>query len=90
MLEGTPAMESVATQDIILSDVNRDFVWYAKNNPSNTFKERLYRRLILHKLADKLRIPLTDEWNYLNIMNVIVSKHADEINKFYENCTNNI
>lgn len=84
MLEGTPAMETSDQQGIIMSDINRDLIWYSKQNPTNTFKERILRRLILHKLVKKLQIPITDEWTFLNVTNNIVKNHYEGINKFYE------
>ncbi len=90
ILDGTPSMDEVRAGDIILSDFKNDLIWYAKNNPANTFKERLYRRLILHKLATELKIPILEEWNYLNSLNVIVKHHSNEINEFYEKCTRSI
>jgi len=89
MLEGTPSMKYVADQQIVLSEFNQDFVWYAKFNSSNTYKERILRRLVLHMLAKRLAIPIRDEWNFLNIANVIIEKHHREINEFYQECTRN-
>lgn len=90
MLEGTPSMKYVTDQQIVLSEFNQDFVWYAKFNPTNTYKERVLRRIILHRLAKKLQIPIIDEWNFLNIANVIIERHHREINEFYQECTRNL
>lgn len=79
---GTPARNSALT----ISEFNSEAIWFNKQNPENTFKERLYRRLLLTKLATNLKIPLTDEYTWLNMLNSIIEVQHNQINEFYDIC----
>jgi|TARA_R110000803_G_scaffold50350_3_gene104486 hypothetical protein len=80
MLDGTPALND---PNIVRSDFAPDTVWVSRNNPTNTYKERLARRIIIHNLFTKYKIPsVLDFFNYHQADNTIRS-YADQINKFH-------
>jgi hypothetical protein len=84
MLDGTPATDQAQSHDITFSNFEKTYVWHVKNNPDLTFKERIYRRLLLDQLTKKLRIPTVLNYEtHLNLAN-IVNYHADSINNFYQ------
>jgi hypothetical protein len=83
MLNGTPAVFNSHHNGTIVSDFNKELIWYNPNNPTNTFKERLRRRLLTHKICDKLKIPVISETvQFLYLANSVNMFH-DKINKFY-------
>ena len=90
ILEGTPSTNLVAQGSILVSDFNRSAIWFNKENPSNTYKERVLRRIIVHKLAKKLQIQFVEEYQFLSVINSIVKKNYAEINDFYEQCSRDI
>ena len=84
MLDGTPARENADEKGIILSEFAPKFIWRVANNPGNTFKERVYRRLLLVKLLQKLKIPTIFNLETLSMVNKMIDNHEQEINQFYE------
>jgi hypothetical protein len=83
MADGTPAVDNAHDNGIVFSEFNKSDVWYVKNNPTATFKERIYRRLIVDCLIKKLRIPSVNDYEmYLNVKNIIDHQYQD-INQFY-------
>jgi Radical SAM superfamily len=84
ILEGTPAMVQAQHNNIVLSDFSPTLVWKVAENSSNTFKERVFRRLIMDKLARKLKVPLVrSSEEFLSMLGVIESNFQD-IDEFYE------
>lgn len=80
MLDGTPALNST---DIVRSDFAPDSVWVSRANPTNTYKERVARRVIVHNLFKKYKIPsISDYFNYHQADKTIRS-YSDQINQFY-------
>jgi len=90
ILPGTPSIREVEQGSIVVSDFNKELIWSAKYNLDNTFKERIKRRLIIHQLAQRLKLPLTDEVEYLTMLNASLLHDYKKINEFYENITTNI
>lgn len=84
MLDGTPALNNAEKNQIKISDFNKSHIWAVENNQSNTFKERIYRRLIVDKLAAVLKIPTVNDTETLAYINSIVDTQHTQINKFYE------
>lgn len=83
ILDGTPAMFNSHHNGIIMSDFNKGLIWYNPNNPTNTFKERLRRQLLVHEICAKLKIPTMNETvQFLYLANTVNMFH-DRINKFY-------
>jgi hypothetical protein len=56
----------------------------AKNNTSNTLKVRVQRRLVLHKLAKLLKLPVANDESTLQSLLGFVENHVDDINKFFQ------
>jgi hypothetical protein len=67
-----------------LSDFAPKFIWRVTGNPENTFKERVYRRLLLVKLLQKLKIPTIFNLETLSMVTKLIDNHEQEINQFYE------
>ena len=86
---GTPASDKISEHKIHISTNSMANIWASELNPTNTFKERVYRKLIVHKLALKFKIPLFDEFNYLRRMNTVVEQEYSVINDFYEGFSKN-
>jgi hypothetical protein len=80
---GTPAMDTSTAAGIVMSDFNREIIWINKNNASNTYKERLFRRLVLSKLISRLKIPIIDETTEFSTASSIIELQHKQINKFY-------
>lgn len=86
LLDGTPSMfeHEINNIKIDLSNRAQGNNWVNENNPDNTFKERLYRRLILHNLCKKLNIPtVSDNEHILYLINVVKSLQKD-LNEFQQ------
>lgn len=83
VLDGTPAIKEVDEGKIVRADFDKEFVWLAKYNPTNTLKERMWRRLIISRLSDALQYPLDREVIQLSEINNTLSKNHKEINEFF-------
>jgi hypothetical protein len=86
LLDGTPSMSEHEINNIKIDLSNRaqGNNWVNETNPDNTFKERLYRRLILHNLCKKLNIPtVSDNEHILYLINVVKSLRKD-LNEFQQ------
>ena len=83
LLDGTPSMFNHEINNIEFSK-NKNLIWINKDIPENTFKERAYRRLLLHRLCKKLNIPtVLDTESILYLTDTIKNSHH-EINDFYQ------
>lgn len=70
--------------DVVVSKFNRMNVWFTNVNPTNTFKSRILRRLIVAKIAKKLKIPLSYDTLQLSPLTIAIRNQVNEINKFYQ------
>lgn len=84
MLDGTPALYHGEMNNIIFSDTNKSQIWYNKSNSENTFKERIYRRLIVSKLCEKLKIPTVNDAEVFYYLSNIIEMQYNEINEFFK------
>ena len=85
LLPGTPAIKEVERGDIIQHKSYRpETLWYATYNPKLTFKERMKRRLIVHGLAKRIGLPMSNELEYLLMLKSTVTQGHKQINEFYE------
>jgi len=83
MLHGTPAFENKDNRGIILSEFDNIFIWHNKNNQDNTFKERIYRRLIVYELCKRLKIPSGEDYEVFTLLKNIIDSKFENINGFY-------
>lgn len=84
LLDGTPSMFNHKLNNIIYDEFDPKNNWINLNNPDNTFEERIYRRLVVHKLCKKLNIPtIADTEHLLQYINHIESNYK-EINDFFK------
>lgn len=84
VLHGTPSYSNAQNNNVIMSDFDPERVWFCKDNPSNTYKERIYRQILIARLAHKLRIPVINQFeNYTNSLTVLENCYND-IDKFYQ------
>jgi len=90
ILPGTPSVQEVERGDIIASEFNPEMIWSATYNTKNTFKERVRRRIIVHQLARKLKLPLTDELNNLTLVLETIKHEYNQINQFNDAVKENI
>lgn len=80
----TPSWHAAADNNVILSNFDPAKIWFCKDNPTNTFKERVYRQILSVRLAQKLRIPIVNEYpNYLATLTSLETYH-DHIQNFYQ------
>jgi len=85
ILDGTPSKENIKRNNVVLSDFLPDLIWKVTDDPVNTIKERIFRRIVVDKLARQLKIPLIFSGEtYMSLANS-VEFHLKEINEFYEN-----
>ena len=87
---GTPFMinESVPediTRRIECAPVSGNLVWWMPENPESTFKERIYRRLVIGELCEYLNLPTKDNNTVFQYLSANLSSYHQEINKFYQN-----
>ncbi len=84
MLDGTPAFAHMEENNVQVAHFDDNNIWINKNNPTNTFKERIRRRLIVFEICKKLNIPtVLDYENFLYLKTVVDTHHA-KINSYYE------
>ena len=78
--------DTPAWQNDVLIKHSRYYLqlWSAKTNPGNTLKVRMQRRLVLHKLAKLLNLPVTEEAIWLQHEYDFLIDKIEEINKFFE------
>ena len=81
MLHNTPSWNN---EELIKDPYLFSNLWVAKNNTSNTLKVRVHRRLVLHKLAKLLKLPVGDEESTLQGILGFVENHGKDINKFFQ------
>jgi len=84
MLDGTPSMDNKEKNQIVLSDFHKDQIWYVKNNSTNTFHERVYRRLVVDKICKQLNLLTTTDFESFMYIKNIIDEYHFEIKKFYE------
>jgi len=86
LYEGTPSYEHRDKNQLVFAKENMNEIWLSKKNPDNTLKERIYRRLIMEKLAGKLNLPIKGQGSYFIFtkLNTIITTQRDIINDFYE------
>lgn len=84
ILDGTPGMRDVEKFQISLDEELSHYIWTSKLNPTNNFKERIFRRLIISKLVNKLKIPCNDEFIQLLQMSSMIDLQHEHINGFHE------
>jgi hypothetical protein len=85
-LHGSPADNNSRLHDIEQAAFSPDLIWKCKKNPTNTFKERIYRRLIVTALAEKLKLITIQDLEPMQTFNMLIDKFTNEINEFYEQC----
>ena len=81
VLHNTPSWNN---EELIKDPYLFSNLWVAKNNTGNTFKVRVQRRLVLHKLAKLLKLPVSDDESTLQSLLGFVENHVDDINKFFQ------
>lgn len=85
LINGTPAMHNHDMNNIVIGDNFEEYLWLNKSNRTNTFKERVYRRIAVHELCKKLNIPtVADSETILHLLTLIETL-SDQINEFFEN-----
>jgi hypothetical protein len=83
VLDGTPSMKDVESGDIIRSEFDREWVWFAKYNPTNTYKERIWRRLVASRICRELGYPIDNELAHLGDISQRLKLNSDKINEFF-------
>lgn len=82
LLDGTPSMFAHEVNNIVVDLQHPGHLWINKDNPVNTFKERIYRRLIVQQLCNKLKIPTTSDNEIILYLTDIVNGLHKDINDF--------
>lgn len=84
LLDGTPSMFNHKLNSVEFDPDYKEHFWINKNNPGNTFKERLYRRLLLLKLCQELNIPTVADKEIIMHYIDVVNTSFETINDFYK------
>lgn len=84
MLDSTPSQVNIDRNGVIVSDFDKESIWYVPNNPINTFKERAMRRLAVTQLCQLLKIPTVSDVEYILPIKNYVDTNYQKINNFYE------
>jgi hypothetical protein len=82
MLDGTPSMRDIEKHKIHLDDEIGNNLWISELNPDNNYKERVYRRLLITKLINQLKIPCSEEYNTLLSISSLIDLQHNRINDF--------
>lgn len=82
LLSDTPAEHNSATNKLVKKNSK---LWWTSLNPDLTFKERIYRVLILEKLINELRIPLM--YPIAEILYNRVSADIEDTKNYYSTVT---
>ena len=80
MLDGTPAIKN---PDIIRSEFAPDTIWVSRFNPTNTYKERIARRIIVQRIFEKYKIPGVNNYGNYHHIEKTMRSYGDQINEFY-------
>jgi len=83
LLDGTPSMFNHKLNNIIYDEFDPKNNWLNLDNPANTFEERIYRRLIVHKLCKKLNVPTINDTEHLLQYISHIESNYKEINDFF-------
>lgn len=83
LLDGTPSMFNHKFNNIIFDEFNPQNNWYNRDNVTNTFKERIYRRLVVQQLCTKLNIPTVADTELLSQYISYIESNYKEINDFF-------
>lgn len=84
IIHGTPLYENADQHNIVFSDFDPSKIWFCKDNPTNTYRERVYRQILVAKLAEKFRIPNLNKFESYNNSLAALDYKDEEINKFYQ------
>lgn len=84
MHDQTPAWENKEQNQIIISDFDPNNIWYCGTNPSNTYKERIFRKLLVVDLCKKMRIPLLGETEDYLQCSAVMGSNKEKIVEFYQ------
>lgn len=82
ILDGTPSMNLVHSGQISTSDFSRELLWFNEENPMG-IKERIFRRLFLFRMQEKLRFPTYNDIGKIIEIYDVVFPDKDRINQFY-------
>jgi hypothetical protein len=84
IVPGTPSYINSGKNNIVLSDFDPGKIWFCKDNPGNTFRERVYRQVLSIRVAQRLRIPIVNQYeHYVNSISTL-EDNSEQINKFYQ------
>lgn len=84
ILDQSPSYANREKTEVITSVDDPAMIWFCKNNPSNTFKERVFRKLIADRLAGYLQIPLLLELESSTDILTTMENKIDLINGFFQ------
>jgi len=85
MLHGTPSQINASKNGVVASDFDQEVIWYVPANSTNTYRERVIRRLAVTKICDELNIPTISDLEFLLPIKNYLDKHYNKINQFYAN-----
>jgi hypothetical protein len=80
ILHGTPAWHN---SNVIKHKLYYGNLWVDESNPGNTLKVRTQRRMVIHKLAKLLNLPMLSEGEFLHEFANFSLNRINEINSFY-------
>ena len=80
ILHGTPAWHN---DNIVKHKIYYGNLWVEQSNRGNTYKVRIRRRMIIHKLAKLLKLPIWTEGEFFHEFANFAQHRIDEINSFY-------
>jgi len=86
LLHGTPSFKNTDKNGVVYHEENLTDIWWCKSNPTNTLKERIYRRLIMQKVANILNLPCFKDGTHhvFTRLNSTIVSQEKIINDFYE------
>ena len=83
-IDGSPSVDNLEKNNIVVSDFDPQNIYYFKNDPESTFKEKAYRTIIMHRIARELKLPSIRGAENLTWISNIISDRTNQINDFYE------
>ena len=82
--DGTPALDNHTMNNIVINKSDINNIWINKDNPTNTFKERVYRRLLAQTICRRLNIPTVADFDDLLYLTNYINISHREINEFFQ------
>ncbi len=84
LLDGTPSRFDADVNQVALSTFNPEHIYFCRNNITRTYKDAIFRQLLVYQIFDKLKIPYGRKTINLTYNINILESSWEQINQFYQ------